>query len=70
VGYSPDGRTVAAADHLGKSLKLYEVATWKERASIAIHSNYPLTCAFSPDGRLLAVPTDEVGVKLIRLGSR
>jgi hypothetical protein len=70
VGYSPDGRTVAAADHLGGSLKLYELASGKERASFVLRSNWPLACAFSPDGQLLAVPTGETNVRLIRLGGR
>ena len=70
MGYSPDGRTVAAADYLGESLKLYETVTGKERASFAIRSNWPLACAFSPDGKLLAVPTGETNVRLIRLAAR
>jgi hypothetical protein len=67
VGYSPDGRTVAAADYLGGNLKLYETATWRERASFAVRGQHPLSCAFSPDGTLLAVPTEDVKVRLIRL---
>jgi hypothetical protein len=66
VGFSPDGRTVAAANHLGNWVKLYEVATGKEQASLEYATTYPQVLAFSPDGRLLAINTEK-GVKLLNL---
>jgi hypothetical protein len=55
---------------MGKCLKLYEVVSGKERASFEVQGNWPVTCAFSPDGKLLAVPAGEVSVRLIHLGAK
>jgi len=66
VGFSPNGRTVAAANHLGNRLTLYEVATGREKASLEITPAYPMALAFSPDGRVLALNTEK-GVRLLNL---
>ena len=47
VGFSPGGRTVAAANHLGPWVKLYEVATGNEQAALAVTTTYPAVLAFS-----------------------
>jgi hypothetical protein len=66
VGFSPSGRTVAAANHLGNWVKLFEVATGQEQASLAFTTTYPAVLAYSPDGRILALNTEQ-GVKLLNL---
>src|SRR5262245_43324776 len=64
--FSPDGKTLATggenagktsmgggrADHLG--VKLWDVATAKEKASLKGHAGPVFSVAFSPDGTLLA----------------
>ena len=71
MGFSPDGRTVAAADH-GENppflVKLYDVNTRLEQGSFEVDSLYPREVAFSPDGRYLAMSVTG-GVKLIYLPS-
>lgn len=50
------------------NVKLYDVTTGKEKASVAIDAwrPYPTALAFSPDGRYLAVNNDK-GVQLFNL---
>jgi hypothetical protein len=66
VGLSPDGRTVAAADHLGNTVKFYDVATGQEQASLEHASTYPAMLGFSPNDRVLASNTEK-GVKVLNL---
>ena len=69
MGFSPDGRTVVAANH-GENppfhVKLYDVRTRLAQGSIEVDSSYPRELTFSPDGRYLALSINE-GVKLIYL---
>jgi WD40 repeat protein len=51
LAFSPDGKTVAAADRV---IRLWEVASGKERCRLPGHAAGVWTFAFSPDGRLLA----------------
>jgi WD40 repeat protein len=56
--FSPDGKTLAAADYHGK-IRFWDVATGKPLKTVFTHStperaNWATTIAFSPDGRLLA----------------
>ena len=52
IAFSPDGRLLAIG--CGDwTIRLWEVASWQERARLA-HDSVVLSVAFSPDGRLLA----------------
>src|SRR5262245_13145665 len=52
VAYSPDGRTLASGSW-DKTIKLWEMATGKERAMLKGKAFF-FTVAYSPDGRTLA----------------
>ncbi|MET3422840.1 WD40 repeat protein [Actinoplanes tereljensis] len=77
VAFSPDGTILAAGSYnnggAGGSgiprwmVKLWDVATRRETATLA-GDGYVVKVAFSPDGDLLAVSTDEV--QLIRMTDR
>jgi WD40 repeat protein len=70
VAFSPDGKTLAAVDTEWKkagAVKLYDTATWKERASLP-HPGEILCVAFSPDGKWLATGSWDHTVRLFPLG--
>jgi WD40 repeat protein len=52
VAFSPDGKTLACASL--NSIKLWDVASGKERASLNGHTDEVFSVAFSPDGKRLA----------------
>src|SRR5262245_58261623 len=47
---SPDGRTLAAGGY-DKTVRLWDVATGRERRRFAGHAQYPTQVGFSADGR-------------------
>lgn len=53
VAYSPDGTTLAAGNVRG-DLKLWDVATGREKAVLRGHKGSVWRAAFSPDGKILA----------------
>ncbi len=52
VAFSPDGKTLAAS--CGQFVKLWDVESGREFASLEGHDGLILSLAFSPDGQLLA----------------
>ena len=53
VAFSPDGKTLASGG-FDMMVKLWNVATGQEVASLEGHRNWIKSIAFSPDGALLA----------------
>jgi WD40 repeat protein len=57
VAFSPDGKTLASGgEGLNRKgeVKLWEVATGQENATLKAHASHVMAVAFSPDGKLLA----------------
>src|SRR2546422_1065184 len=66
VAFSPDGKTLASGG--GGSgpgeIKLWDVATGKERAALKGHTRGVTSVAFSPDGKTLASGDDDQTIRL------
>src|SRR5450755_3292857 len=52
VAFSPDGKTLASGSH--PDIKLWDVATRKEKAALKGHTDNARSVAFSSDGKTLA----------------
>ena len=60
IAFSPDGLTLATASGDSRAVTLWDVATGRERASLADHQGPIWSVAFSPDGRRLAAASGRV----------
>ena len=69
VSFSPDGRIVASASDDG-TVKLWNVATGENIATLAGHTQSVTAVAFSPDGRTLASGSWDGTVKLWNAATR
>jgi hypothetical protein len=65
LAFSPDNRTLATGS-MDCTVKLWDMATGRERAALGGHEHRVDTLAYSPDGRLLASGDDEGRVLLRR----
>ncbi len=67
VAYSPDGRTVASWGQWGHQdvVRLWDVATGKERFAFPGHGRHVVSVAFAPDGKTVATAGDEVDAYLV-----
>lgn len=62
VAYTPDGMTLASSG--GKTIKLWDEATGKEKATLKGHTGGVNSVTFSPDGKTLASASDDKTIKL------
>ena len=69
LAFSPDGRVLATGS-LDASIKLWDVASGREIASLAGHLQDVVALAFSPDGRTLASVGQRRDLKLWHLPTR
>ena len=63
VAFSPDGKTLASGS-MDDSIKLWDVASGKNTATLKGHDNDVYSVAFSPDGKTLASGSIDQTIKL------
>src|SRR5947209_5823363 len=63
VAFSPDGKTLASSG-ADQTVRLWEVATNRELATLRGHTGQVWSVAFSPDGKTLASSSRDGAVKL------
>ena len=68
VAFSPDGKSLAAGS-MGKTIKLWDIATGKELHTLKGHSRYVSSVAFAPDGKSLASASPDKTIKLWDTGT-
>jgi WD40 repeat protein len=62
--FSPDGNTLAAVSSDDSTIKLWDVVTGKEQATLRGHTDDVSSLAFSPEGKTLASGSHDTTMKL------
>jgi RNA polymerase sigma factor (sigma-70 family) len=73
-GFSPDGKLLATSAHSGPAVRLWDVASGRQMREVSGPSSEKapvtaFTCAFSPDGRSLAVGYSDEMIRLWEVAS-
>ena len=68
VSFSPDGQVLASGSYA--TIKLWDVGSQREIATLKGHSNTVRSVSFSPDGQVLASGSKDKTIKLWDVGSR
>jgi WD40 repeat protein len=63
VAFSPDGKILAAGSW-DNTVRLWDVNTWKELATLEGHELEVFSVAFSPDGKILATGSKDTTIRL------
>jgi WD40 repeat protein len=68
VSFSPDGKFLASGSWDNK-VKVWEVGSWREVATLRGHGGSVWSVTFSPDGKFLASGSGDGTVKVWEVGS-
>ncbi|NIM12875.1 MAG: hypothetical protein GTO45_12180, partial [Candidatus Aminicenantes bacterium] len=63
VAFSPDGKTLASGSR-DKTIRLWDIRTQKETATLKGHSDEVYSVAFGPDGKTLASGSKDITIRL------